>query len=337
MIYKNIDFYNVSEFQAAGRENAYKMLRVPSCVADKISEGGQRMNCANCGVELRFNMISDTVKLNLCFDAEGKVTRPVILYGNIPAGWEECFKNIYYTPTEIIIKKPSEDSMRLYEKIATENNHPFDPHVIRVIMQNNHCYFIDITEGIVKPPTPDQVPKARYLAYGSSITHGSLALLQINTYAYRVAENLGHDLINLGFAGNARLEKEMADYIASRDDWDFASLEMGINILDIPAEEFRERVTYFIETVAKTHPSKKVFCIDLFYCKDDLEGGGKASSFRKIVKETVGKLGLPNTVYVNGLEMLTGSHGLSGDLVHPNVRGAEEISQNLSKLIKSYI
>ena len=44
----------------------------------------------------------------------------------------------------------------------------------------------------------------------------------------------------------------MADYIAGRDDWDFATLEMGINMIgDFDVEEFRSRVEYFIPKIGK--------------------------------------------------------------------------------------
>ena len=38
--------------------------------------------------------------------------------------------------------------------------------------------------------------------------------------------------------------------------------------------------------------------------------------------------------YINGLDLLTSSAGLSADLVHPNVDGMAEISANLSEKMK---
>ena len=64
------------------------------------------------------------------------------------------------------------------------------------------------------------------------------------------AQLLGVDLINLGFGGGACLEPEIADYIAGRQDWDFASLELGINLLrQVEPEEFARRVDYFVERI----------------------------------------------------------------------------------------
>lgn len=87
----------------------------------------------------------------------------------------------------------------------------------------------------------------RYLAYGSSITHGSLGLVQPDSYVFRIAQLLGTDYINLGFAGKALMEPEMAEYIVSRKDWNFATVEMGINAVEeqkgVTAEKF-ERLIY---------------------------------------------------------------------------------------------
>mgnify|MGYP002555374518 FL=1 len=54
---------------------------------------------------------------------------------------------------------------------------------------------------------------------------------------FRNAQALGVDYLNLGFAGNALMEEEMANYLVSRRDWDFASVEMGINTTEREACE----------------------------------------------------------------------------------------------------
>lgn len=45
------------------------------------------------------------------------------------------------------------------------------------------------------------------------------------------------------------------------------------------------------------------------------------------------ELRLPNTIHVNGLDVLTTSAGLSGDYIHPNNRGVEEMAKNLTEII----
>lgn len=334
MIYKNAELYNVSELERQC-DGSYSMLRLPRSVEMGLSERGQMMNRNCCGNEIRFNLNSGKAKIKLKIDkmsdAIVKQSRALLYYGSIAAGWTCCVKDIYEQETVIEIERP--DHIEWLEKISAENKYPFDPNLIRLVFDNLRVNVIDI-EGDIEPPRPDQTPGIRYLAYGSSITHGSLGLLATNTYAAHTARLLNADLINLGFAGTARLEKSAADYIASGCGWDFATLEMGINILEIDPEEYRKRITYFISTVAKANPEKKVFCIDVFYCDSDLYKDGRAKRFREIMKETVYDLNVPNTVYINGLDIMGGSFGLSADFVHPNNSAIFKMGEALADIIK---
>lgn len=54
------------------------------------------------------------------------------------------------------------------------------------------------------------------------------------------------DYLNLGFVRSACLEKILAEYIFSRKDWQFASLELGINMVGGYSElEVERRVDKF--------------------------------------------------------------------------------------------
>ena len=92
-----------------------------------------------------------------------------------------------------------------------------------------------------------------------------------------------------------------------------------------------------VERIAKAHPNSKIFAIDVYYCKDDIIGGGAAERFREIVKRVVEELALPNVVYVNGTTVLTQSGGLATGLVHPDPEGIREMTDNLTEIIKKNI
>ena len=126
----------------------------------------------------------------------------------------------------------------------------------------------------------------------------------------------------------------MADYIADECKFDFATLEMGINVLGIDPEDYEGRVRYFVKRVAEGHPTAKIFAIDLYYCKSDIIGDGKAECFREILKRVVEELALPNVIYVNGKTVLTSPAKLSSGLVHPNPDGAMEMAANLTEIIR---
>ncbi|MDD4690221.1 MAG: SGNH/GDSL hydrolase family protein [Eubacteriales bacterium] len=333
MIFKNIELYNVSE--VIKTEEGYDMLRVPQCVEQHMSEKGQPRNRYSSGCEIRLVCTGDEVKIKF-----GTKTADFLFvyvyYGSIPAGWQDCRK-VITKEGEITVTSPND--IEKLQAITKENNFPFDPNVVRIILPNSPCTIVGV-EGDCRPPKAEEVPSSTYLAYGSSITHGSLSLLPMNSYASRIAEYFGANLINLGFAGSALLEPEMADYIASRDDWDFASLEMGVNAIGMPCDEFEKRVRYMISTIAGKHPDKKVFCIDVFYlyAEKGLDKEKFVKAYRRIVRKVTKELGLNNVVHLNGERMLSiGSAGISGDFTHPNIRGCEDIAQNVIKAMKKHL
>ena len=87
--------------------------------------------------------------------------------------------------------------------------------------------------------------------------------------------------------------------------------------------------------MAKAHPESKIFAIDVYYCKSDIEGDSKAERFRKILQRVVCELSLPNVVYVNGKSVLPDGSKLTTGLIHPNPDGVMEITRNLTEIISS--
>ena len=327
MIYKNVELYNVTEIN---EENL--LTRIPDKLRVTLNENAKSRALCSAGCEIRFNLKSETGKIILKLKDEPVISFPVAEV------YQGVFKSASYSlsaePTEIPIAFPQ--NIELLDKIVKEKNLPFDSRLFRVILPYSAAIEIPKIEGDFSPPLKGQTPQTKYLAYGSSITHGTAAIRPTGSYAMRTAQLLGVDLINLGFGGGAHCESQLADYIAERNDWDFATLELGINMVgSFETTEFKERVEYFIRKIATTHPDKWIFCIDLFTFSADFDPAStKQNDFRKIVKETVEKLNTPKLVHLDGREILKSSSGLmAGDLVHPSPEGMEEMARNLSAII----
>lgn len=325
MLFRGIELHNVRELVYNEESGGYKMSRMPMRVAEKMTAN----TFADAGVELRFVPISDEVKIKIKKSGAG-VSRVVIFYGSIQSGWQNLYKAIYDEPTEIVI--PRSKRIDTLHEITRQNDFPYSPEVVRVVLQNAAYEIYDVI-GECVPPTPDMLPKKKYLAYGSSITHGSLAVIQQNTYVFRIGEHFNADPLNFGFAGNACLEPEVADYIADECEFDFATLELGINLLNkIEVDEFEKRVRYFVKRIAEAHPESKIFCTDIFYMSADItelnNPESKPNRFRKVVKDVTAEFNLQNVIYLPGLSIMNGSRYLSEDTTHPNARGVEEISRN---------
>ncbi|MDD3726056.1 MAG: SGNH/GDSL hydrolase family protein, partial [Candidatus Ratteibacteria bacterium] len=330
MVYKGVYLHNVVEMLE--EEGGAVPIRIPDSLRMSVNPGVQSMALQGAGVEIRFNLKSKEARIVLMSKEEGAFVGE-IYQGNFLVG-------TYVTgnrETEIIVSLPAK--IEKLRELSQKERMPFDAGLTRVILPYRATCVIKEIEGEFELPEKEQLPTKRYLAYGSSITHGSSATRPTGTYAMRTAQLLGVDLLNLGFGGSAHCEKEMADYIAGRDDWDLASLEMGINMIGgFDITEFRKRVEYFVPRIAQAHPDTHIFCIDMFTFYLGLKGEReKQKAFRDVVRDVAIRLKSEKVIHIDGRKLLKNWAGLCTDLVHPSPSGMEEIAKNLSGVIKKYI
>lgn len=217
----------------------------------------------------------------------------------------------------------------------------FSPRVCRLIFggpQRDPIVFHRIEGKNIRPPKPEDLPKLRYLAYGTSITHGFDAEGPHLSYVSQTARHLGADLINLGVGGAAQCEHELADYIASRNDWQIATLALSVNMHCFSLDKFYERVSYMVNTVSGADLNRVIACITLYpYYRDfgiepaDQEYGGTPEEYRQALRDVVKTCPHPNVHLIEGNEILVDINGLTVDLIHPGDNGMIEMGRNLAK------
>jgi lysophospholipase L1-like esterase len=335
MIYKNIELLNFEEVKTVEGRVGVFLQRIPEKVILKLRpESQSAYRKAACG-EIRFVSDFKPIKITLAsYEGDSKV---MLYFGDFQAG-EYIIKK---EPIDINIEIPAPKFIS--KKDFDDTLYPFSVTVCRLIISGNEIQLINIEGGTIRPPKANEVPKLKYLAYGTSITQGINATSSDLTYVKQVAWNLGTDVINLGAVGSAYCEKEIADYIASRKDWDFASFCISINMLNqgISADDFFRAAEYFIYTVAKSNLKKPIICISLFttfsdlgYIWPDRKPKATANEYRNILKKIVDNSNLSNLYYVDGTQLLKSHYGLSHDLLHPSNNGMIEIGENLSDFIK---
>jgi hypothetical protein len=332
MVYKNIEFWNVEEIFE--KEDGLQISRIPENLRVKLNDSAKNCAFMPAGCELRFNLKSEKAKIIMKANKEIGWRTGIceIYFGEFFYGWHYINEN----PGTIEISYPQ--NMEKLKSLSEKKNLNFDPYLVRIILP----YLIDLRileiEGDFELPKEEQKPEIKYLTYGSSITHGATAIRPTGTYVFKTSQLLGVDLINLGFGGGAHLEKEIADYIAERNDWDFATFELGINMVGgFEVEEFRKRVDYFIEKIVSVKGDKKLFFIDIYPFYMDFENQEKQKKFREIVKNKVKEINRDNVIHISGFDILKSVKGLTFDLVHPSPFGMEEMAYNLSSIIKKYI
>ena len=327
MLFQKIDFHNVEEMVKT--EKGYCMSRFPQHVREKLNPGVRELSAFYCtGVELRFKLRSEkaVITLRSAVCAEAQVA--YIYYGSIQGGWENSSRVILTEDTPITVTRP--ENMEQLKEITARHNLPFSPEVIRIVLPYNKCYFLGI-EGDIETPSDSEMPQKTYLAYGSSITHGSLALAAPYSYPFQIAQRLGCDYLNKGVAGSAQLEKPMAEYLVSRKDWTFASLELGINMIkdEFTTELFEARVKEFLDVMK--NDDRKIFVTSVFGYNEVAQE--KAVQYRKVVK----KYASERFVYTDGLELLNYPPYISQDLVHPSTEGIAEIVSKWLFVMNEYL
>ena len=323
MDHQNIRFHNVEELEPV--EGGWLLRRVGAAARARISPGVQE-NCFATGIELRFTMPDGAVDLLLKTIPQAEAATAHIFFGSFQGGWEYSSKNIGADVTRIHIEYPAK--LATLRRITAEKQLAFAPEVVRVVLPYVPVIFAGV-EGRTVLPAADQLPQKTYLAYGSSITHGSLSLIQPDCYVFRNAQALGVDYLNLGFAGNALMEEEMANYLVSRRDWDFASVEMGINtterVKEFPLEVFEERIDRFTAVLARD--PRPVFATSFFrYLYEDTD---RTDKMRRIV----GRYAAERLIFTDGLQLLDDETLISADGTHPDARGQEQIAARWSRIM----
>ncbi|MGX7199812.1 SGNH/GDSL hydrolase family protein [Enterococcus nangangensis] len=216
MIKDNIDFHNVEEFVYNPKTHGYKLSRVPGNIREKLNEKAQGMAYNTCGVELRFFMESEEVKLKFSRHIGGDnilnhgiVT---VYQGDIQTSYELSNQIISLSESEITLKKKY-----LFKNGLQKISQSFNPELIRVILPYDWAHEYLGVEGLVRLPSKADYPPDSFIAYGSSITHGGSATLSSNSYVFKLSQKLKKDYYNLGFAGSCQLDKEIAEFLRDKN------------------------------------------------------------------------------------------------------------------------
>jgi hypothetical protein len=326
-----VQLHNIVSVDPAPTGDGWRFNRVPAALWPKLNEAAQKRSFSPAGAELRFNLPRGEARIVLRFlendrgnNAHGLPVLAEVYYGDYFVRWVEIGTDW----TEIAIAAP--DKVAALAAAEGAGGRRFDPALVRLALPYMPEVDIRSIDGDFEPVRADQLPAKRYLAYGSSITNGAFAVRPGDLYPARVAAELGVDHFNLGFGGGAHLEAEMGAWIASRSDWEFATLEMGINLVGrLTPEQFRERVQGFLPPIARAHPDRWIFCIDMFTAHGDFDGNAKYPAFRAIVREAVRALDQPKVVHLDGRKLLTRASGLTLDFTHPSSNGFAEIADHL--------
>ncbi len=335
MIYENVELHNIEDLVSVKGRSGLRMQRIPESVRLKLNERAQVQMChPNCA-EIRF-VSGHPVSITLsCPEGTADVE---VFYG--PFQSPERYE-IKQTQSTVTVTKP--DQINMYDQ-SKMPDFGFSPDVCRLMMSGDIVFIHGIDGVHCRPPNKDELPRLRYMAYGTSITQQGNATGPHLTYVEQAGIRLGADVINLGTGGSAFCEPEIADYMAARTDWDFATLDISVNMLKFPLDFFYQRASYMINTLCKSNLKRPVVCITLFpYAREfgdtfmGLEDKGSPDDFRNALHQAVDDCPYKNVYLIEGDEVLDDIRGLSPDLLHPGDQGMIFMGENLARQIKPLI
>jgi len=223
----------------------------------------------------------------------------------------------------------------------------FAPYVWRITFNQDAIILYHHLEGFgheVRPLSDDEIPQKNWLAYGSSITFGGNAYFAPNAYIQQAAIRLGVDVLNKGLPGSCFCEPQIAEFL-SRMEWDFATLELGVNLVGLATPEvYALRACTLIDQVHQANLDKPVFAIDIYLNIADwfLDRRGLAAQnnqpFRDIGRSHVAGNNHRNLRYIPADQILDDLTSLSVDFVHPSDDGHIRMGENLAEiLIKEFL
>lgn len=179
---------------------------------------------------------------------------------------------------------------------------------------------VGIPEGFSIQPAPafDQKP---LLFYGTSITHGASASRCGSCHVAIVARHFGRPAFNLGFAGNGKMEHELAELVAEQDPAVFV-----IDCLpNMVANEITDRAPVLVETIRAAHPDTPILLVEdrtygnsIFVVEHQKRNETSRDALRSVYKNLISS-GVSGVHYMEGDQLLEGDDTADGS--HPTDLG----------------
>ncbi|MGN0190337.1 MAG: SGNH/GDSL hydrolase family protein [Candidatus Cryptobacteroides sp.] len=184
--------------------------------------------------------------------------------------------------------------------------------------------------------------RGRVAVFGSSFTQGSGASRCAMTYSAQLSRMTGYEFINLGFAGNSKLQDYFADALC-----DAAVDAFLFDAFSNPTpQEMEERLFPFIEKIRKAHPGKPlVFMKSIRREKRNFsQSYDKKEKMKQDMADSLMNIAVTRYEDVYWIESTSATgayHECTTDGTHPDSHGytiwAESIRDTLSDILAKYI
>ncbi len=200
---------------------------------------------------------------------------------------------------------------------------------------NIEAVYIGLEDGCTLKEAAPYKNEKPVVIYGSSITQGACASRPGNTYPAILSRRHGFDFINLGFAGSARAESAVIDYLCSLD----ACMLVFDYDHNAPTPDYLRRTHLLaLRKLREAHPD-----IPFLLLSRPNQCGGEAQARERvaIIQESYEALcadGHGPVHFVNGQDIFASLDGemMTADGTHPNDLGFYAMAKALSEVFEIY-
>jgi lysophospholipase L1-like esterase len=336
-------FYDASKFKIIGQlPNTETYARLPMSAKNIVQAPIWDLSKHSAGVSIRFRSNTSLIKIRWTLHHNGTVTNmtPIAskgldLYAYVDHQWQF-----------VGIAKPTgtlENEATVITGMETKDR---DYLLNLPLYDGVSSLEIGIAEGSsISKPTQKIIDTTRPIVfYGTSITQGASASRPGLTYAARLKRYFNKEVINLGFSGNGRFEKEIAEYIMTAKP-SVIVLDCTPNSTSAVIKENLPKTIDFISSIDDTIPIVLVESIirDFAYFKKDNNTAFATLSFiqeqNNALQEVYQKKikTKKNIIYVSHENLIGKDREATIDGIHFNdlghYRAYELLQQELQKLI----
>lgn len=198
---------------------------------------------------------------------------------------------------------------------------------------------VDSTAVILPPAVESPRRDKPIIMYGTSILQGGCASRPGMVHTSILGRMLDREVINLGFSGNAKLDPEIAELIASAKD-------PGVVVIDaLPnckTPEIKERMKPFYEIIRKAHPEVPIVFVEspifplMRFNNETRETIGEKNRTLRAIYDEIAKDDA-NVAYFPGEEILGDCVEGTVDNYHFTDLGFTVFANNLYPLLKSLL
>jgi lysophospholipase L1-like esterase len=307
-----------------------KFRRMPEAVAKTVSNGVYNLHARTAGGRVRFRTDSNYVAIHAEMSSVGKMS-------HMPMSGSAGFDLYVREETERYMGTftPPVDMDEGFESIIYFNSPQMREITINFPLYSEvSSLHIGVNEGAALcSPQPYDV-QTPIVFYGSSITQGGCASRPGNAYTSIVSRRFHADYINLGFAGNAKAEPEIAEYVKQ--------LDMSVFVYDYDynarkVEYLRDTHEKMFRVVREANPDLPIILMSRpkFYLneKEEMRLEIIKTTYRNAIES-----GDKNVYLIEGKKLmdLAGNEG-TVDTCHPNDLGFYSMAKAVGDVLEKIL